>query len=122
MCMRCLEMSRRSLLIGGGVAAAALTTGVAEARIRPADMVPLVGPGFKPTDRDEIGLWHDMDRVEEEVSSSNLLIEDPKITGFFSLKNSGMVFAAPRDCQFTKCASLAFLVSATFDAGGNLFK
>jgi predicted Zn-dependent protease len=80
--MRCLEMSRRSLLIGGGVAAAALTTGVAEARIRPADMVPLVGPGFKPTDRDEIGLWHDMDRVEEEVSSSNLLIEDPKITGY----------------------------------------
>ena len=82
MCMRCLEMSRRSLLIGGGVAAAALTTGVAEARIRPADMVPLVGPGFKPTDRDEIGLWHDMDRVEEEVSSSNLLIEDPRITGY----------------------------------------
>jgi len=82
MCMRCLEMSRRSLLIGGGVAAAALTTGVAEARIRPADMAPLVGPGFKPTDRDEIGLWHDMDRVEEEVSSSNLLIEDPKITGY----------------------------------------
>jgi predicted Zn-dependent protease len=82
MCMRCLELSRRSLLIDGGVAAAALTTGVAEARIRPADMVPLVGPGFKPTDRDEIGLWHDMDRVEEEVSSSNLLIEDPKITGY----------------------------------------
>src|SRR5689334_6317285 len=82
MCMRCLEMSRRSLLIGGGVAAASLTTGVAEARIRPADMVPLIGPGFKPTDRDEIGLWHDMERVEEEVSSSNLLIQDPKLTGY----------------------------------------
>ena len=82
MCMRCLAMSRRSLLVGGGVAAAALTTGVAEARIRPADMVPLIGPGFKPTDRDEIGLWHEMDRVEEEVSSSNLLIEDPKLTGY----------------------------------------
>jgi predicted Zn-dependent protease len=80
--MRCLEMSRRSLLIGGGVAAAALTTGVADARIRPADMVPLIGPGFKPTDRDEIGLWKDMERVEEEVSSSNLLIEDPKVTGY----------------------------------------
>ncbi|MGE5063630.1 MAG: M48 family metalloprotease [Myxococcales bacterium] len=82
MCMRCLEMSRRSLLIGSGVAAAALTTGVAEARIRPADMVPLIGPGFKPTDRDEIGLWKEMDRVEEEVSSSNLLIEDPNLTGY----------------------------------------
>src|SRR5690348_3869552 len=82
MCMRCLELSRRSLLVGGGAAAAALTTGVAEARIRPADMVPLVGPGFKPNDRDEIGLWHEMDRVEEEVSSSNLLIEDSKLTGY----------------------------------------
>jgi predicted Zn-dependent protease len=80
--MRCLELSRRSLLVGGGAAAAALTTGVAEARIRPADMVPLVGPGFKPNDRDEIGLWHEMDRVEEEVSSSNLLIEDSKLTGY----------------------------------------
>jgi beta-barrel assembly-enhancing protease len=82
MCMRCLEMSRRSLLIGGGIAAATLTTGVADARIRPADMVPLIGPSFKPTEQDEIGLWKDMERVEEEVSSSNLLIENPKITGY----------------------------------------
>ena len=42
-----LEISRRSLLAGGGVAAASLTTGVAQARIRPADMVPLIGPGFR---------------------------------------------------------------------------
>jgi hypothetical protein len=48
-------------------------------------MVPLVGPGFKPTDTDEIGLWKEMDRVEEEVAGSNLLITDPKITGY--LKN-----------------------------------
>ena len=82
MCPRCLEMSRRSLLIGGGAAAAALTTGVAQARIRPADMVPLIGPGFKPTDQDEIGLWKDMERVEEEISTSNLLIQDPKITSY----------------------------------------
>ncbi|HEX8839121.1 MAG TPA: M48 family metallopeptidase, partial [Sphingomicrobium sp.] len=60
----------------------ALQTGVAEARIRPADMVPLIGPGFKPTDRDEQGLWREMDRVEEEVAGSNLLITDPKITGY----------------------------------------
>jgi len=85
MCMRCLEMSRRSLLLGGGAAAAALSTGVAEARVRPAEMVPLIGPGFRPTDQDEIGLWKEMERVEEEISSSNLLIEDPKLTGY--LKN-----------------------------------
>ena len=85
MCMRCLEMSRRSLLVGGGAAAAALSTGVAEARVRPAEMAPLIGPGFRPTDQDEIGLWKEMERVEEEISSSNLLIEDPKLTGY--LKN-----------------------------------
>jgi predicted Zn-dependent protease len=79
MCLRCYELNRRSLLVGGGVAAASLTTGVAQARIRPADMRPLVGPGFRPTDRDEIGLWQQMARVEEEVAGSNLLIKDPEL-------------------------------------------
>jgi hypothetical protein len=82
MCARCLELSRRSLLIGGGAAAATLHTGVANARIRPQDMVPLIGPGYKPTERDEIGLWKEMERVEEEVSGSNLLITDPKLTSY----------------------------------------
>ena len=82
MCMRCLELSRRSLLAGGGVAAAALTTGVAEARVRPQDMVPLIGKGFKPTDKDEQGIWQLMDRAEEEISGSNLLIQDPQLTGY----------------------------------------
>jgi predicted Zn-dependent protease len=73
------------LLIGGGVAAAALSTGAAQARIRPADMVPLIGPGFRPTDKDEQGLWKEMERAEEEIAGSNLLIQDPKLTGY--LKN-----------------------------------
>jgi predicted Zn-dependent protease len=81
MCIRC-EISRRSLLVGGGVAAGALATGVAQARVRPADMVPLIGPGFKPTDKDEQGLWKEMERVEEEISGSNLLITDPAISGY----------------------------------------
>jgi predicted Zn-dependent protease len=80
--MRCFEVSRRSLLVGGGVGAAALTTGVAQARIRPADVQPLIGPGFRPTDRDEIGLWQQMERVEEEVAGSNLLIKDPELIAY----------------------------------------
>jgi predicted Zn-dependent protease len=80
--MRRASISRRSLLIGGGVAAASLTTGVAEARIRPRDMVPLVGPGFKPTDKDEQGIWQLMERAEEEISGSNLLMNDPQLTGY----------------------------------------
>ena len=82
MCTRCWSVDRRSLLIGGGATAAALTTGTARARVRPADMVPLIGPGYRPTDRDEIGLWQLAERVEEEVAGSNLLIKDPAVTGY----------------------------------------
>ena len=76
------QLNRRSLLLGGGVAAAALHTGAAHARVRPKDMVPLVGPGFRPTDRDEQGLWKEMDRVEEEIAGSNLLVDDPELTAY----------------------------------------
>jgi predicted Zn-dependent protease len=82
MCMRCFELSRRSMLIGGGVLAGSLATGVAQARIRPAEMVPLIGPGFRPTDTDEKGLWSQMDRVEEEVAGSNLLIKEPALVSY----------------------------------------
>ena len=82
MCIRCLELSRRSLLVGGGVAAASLTTGVAQARVRPQDMVPLVGPGYRPTEADEQGLWQLMERAEEEIAGSNLLIQDPALTAY----------------------------------------
>jgi predicted Zn-dependent protease len=75
-------VTRRSLLIGGGIAAASLATGAAQARIRPQDMVPLVGAGFKPTDKDEIGLWQEMERAEEEIAGSNLLMKDPALTGY----------------------------------------
>ena len=81
MCVRC-EISRRALLAGGGVLAASLATGVAQARIRPADMQPLIGPGYRPTERDEIGLWQQMERAEEEISGSNLLIKDPALVKY----------------------------------------
>jgi len=77
MCINCLAVSRRAMLAGGGALAATLATGVAEARIPPASMVPLIGPGYRPTDKDEIGIWQTMERVEEEISGSNLLIKDP---------------------------------------------
>ena len=82
MCMRCLEVSRRAMLAGGGALAASMATGVAQARIRPGDMQPLIGPGYKPTDADEKGLWQQMDRVEEEIAGSNLLIKDPALTSY----------------------------------------
>ena len=85
MCARCFELSRRGLLIGGGAAAATLSTGIGHARILPKDMVALVGPGYRPTEKDEQGIWQLMDRAEEEIAGSNLLITDPKLTNY--LKN-----------------------------------
>ena len=82
MCMRCFEVSRRSLLVGGGVGAAALHTGVAQARILPSQVPPLIGPGYKPTDADEIGLWQQVERVEEEIAGSNLLMKDPELIAY----------------------------------------
>ena len=82
MCMRCAELSRRTLLAGGGALAASMATGIAQARTLPSEMVPLIGPGFRPTDADEKGLWQQMDRVEEEVSGSNLLIKDPELVSY----------------------------------------
>lgn len=83
--LRCHEVSRRAMLLGGAAAAASVHSGIAQARIRPQDMVPLIGPGFRPTDRDEMGLWKEMERAEEEIAGSNLVIQDPKLAGY--LKN-----------------------------------
>jgi predicted Zn-dependent protease len=90
-------MTRRSLLIGGGIAAASLTTGVAQARIRPADMVPLIGPGYRPTEKDEQGIWQLMERAEEEIAGSNLLIQDPKLTGYLKTLIGDVGGPAARD-------------------------
>ena len=76
------ELSRRGLLAGGGAAATMLATGIAEARIAPGSLRPLIGPGYRPTDRDELGLWAQMQRVEEEVAGSNILIKDERLNRY----------------------------------------
>lgn len=75
-------LSRRGMLAGGGALAAGLVAGVAEARILPRDMVPLIGPGYRAVDEDEKGMWQQMERVEEEVAGSNLIINDPRLTAY----------------------------------------
>jgi predicted Zn-dependent protease len=75
-------LSRRSLMGAGAGLAAASLSGAAEARILPRDMKPLIGPGYRAVDQDEKGMWHQMERVEEEVAGSNLLIKDAKLTTY----------------------------------------
>lgn len=72
-------VSRRAMLAGAG---AAMVAGPLSARISPAAMRPLIGPGYKPVDTDEKGLWQQMERVEEEVAGSNLLIKDPLLNRY----------------------------------------
>ncbi len=75
-------IDRRNLLLAGGALAAAGATGVASARVLPQAMVPLIGPGYRPTDADERGMWQQMERVEEEISGSNLVVQDPALANY----------------------------------------
>ncbi|MBA3525920.1 MAG: M48 family metalloprotease [Pseudomonadota bacterium] len=72
-------LTRRALLASGGAATASLATGLASARIPPHTMQPLIGPGYRPTDEDEKGLWHQIERLEEEIAGSNLVLREPAI-------------------------------------------
>ena len=77
-----LPLTRRAMLGGLGCACCAAIAGTAEARIRPGEMKPLVGPGHVPTDKDEQGIWAQYERVEEEIAGSNLLLKDAALEAY----------------------------------------
>ena len=80
--MTMLGLDRRTLLGGLGCACCAGLVGTAEARIPPASMKPLIQPGYRPTEPDEKGMWQQMERVEQEIAGSNLLIKDEVLTSY----------------------------------------
>jgi predicted Zn-dependent protease len=92
-------IARRTLLAGTGVLAASLSTGIAAARILPKDMTPLIGPGYRAQDVDEKGMWQQMERVEEEVAGSNLLIKDPALTAYLGTLIGNVGGPAARDMR-----------------------
>jgi len=75
-------LTRRAMVGGAGALVVTLPSGIAEARIRPADMAPLIGPGYRAVDVDEKGLWQQCERVEEEVAGSNLLLKEPGVARY----------------------------------------
>jgi len=77
-----VALSRRSVLGGFGCACCLGTLGAAEARIPPRSMRPLIGPGHRPTAKDELGMWQQYERVEQEIAGSNLLLGDPKLASY----------------------------------------
>ena len=91
-------IDRRSLLLAGGALAAAGATGVAwAARVLPQAMVPLIGPGYRPTDADERGMWQQMERVEEEIAGSNLVVQDPELASYMQRLIGSVGGPAARD-------------------------
>ena len=75
-------LTRRMLMGGLGCACCAGLTGIAEARIAPGSMTPLIARGYRPTEKDEQGLWQQYERVEQEIAGSNLLIEDKALASY----------------------------------------
>lgn len=75
-------LSRRALLAASGCLCCAGLTGLADARILPAEMKPLVGRGYRPQETDEKGLWSQYARIEQDIAGSNLLIKDEKLTRY----------------------------------------
>jgi predicted Zn-dependent protease len=79
--------------------AAALSAGAANARILPRDMDPLIGPGYRAVDQDEKGLWQLMERVEEEVAGSNLMIQDESLKRYLGNLIGNVGGPAARDMR-----------------------
>jgi Zn-dependent protease with chaperone function len=75
-------LTRRTVMAGLGCACCGGFGGLAQARISPLSMTPLVARGYKPTEKDEQGLWQQYERVEQEIAGSNLLIQDKALTGY----------------------------------------
>lgn len=74
-----IALGRRALI---GCACCAAFVRPAQTRISPLQMKPLVGPGHRPADTDEKGMWSQYERVEAEIAGSNLLLEDRALTGY----------------------------------------
>jgi predicted Zn-dependent protease len=80
------HLTRRTLIGGMGCLCCGGLPALAHAqqRVTPASMQPLVGPGHRPTDVDERGMWQQYERVEQEIAGSNLLMNDPALASYVS--------------------------------------
>ena len=73
------SLSRRRLLAAGLCGCALCWGGQALARAGAGSLQPLVGPGYRPVDADERGLWQLCERLEEEISTSTLRMNTPDL-------------------------------------------
>lgn len=69
------------------------------------------GPGYEPTDKDERGIWAQLERVEEEIRNSDQLERDPALTEYLKGVTDRITGGASRDFR------LYLFRSADFNAG-----
>ena len=104
-----VALSRRALVGGclcGGVLGALPVAALAQTAEEAAR-----GPGYEPTDKDERGIWAQLERVEEEIRNSDQLVRDPALTGYLKGVTDRITGGASRDFR------LYLFRSADFNAG-----
>jgi beta-barrel assembly-enhancing protease len=78
--------ARRAFLIGASCAGWSLSGGLhnALAAVDPRNVVPTLTPQYKPNDKDERGLWMQMEQIEADVKKSNFLLRDPTLNAYLT--------------------------------------
>ena len=73
--------SRRHFLLGAGGCAACMS-GLAQARLLPTDLDPLIDVGYEPVDADERGIWQSMEQIEDTIQASPQRLNNPELQGY----------------------------------------
>lgn len=76
-----MKSSRRRFMLEAGGCAVCMS-GLANARLLPTDLTPLVDVDYQPVDADERGIWQSMEQIEETIQASPQRLNDPQLQGY----------------------------------------
>ncbi|MBV8972356.1 MAG: M48 family metalloprotease [Sphingomonadaceae bacterium] len=88
--------SRRGVLAG---ATALCCAAPAAARVAPATMLPLVDPGYRPSDATEGALWQHWGRFEQDLAASPALLHAPDLHDYVSGVLANLLGPRARDVR-----------------------
>jgi len=74
-------VSRRGF-VGAALCGCAGLAGGAWGRVSPLSLTSSVTPGYQPVDKDEQGLWQSLERIEQNLAASNLLLQSPTMHAY----------------------------------------
>jgi beta-barrel assembly-enhancing protease len=75
-------ISRRQLISHGLCGGLLCGAGSIGAKPLPTNLQPLLESNYQPSDADERGLWHSLERFEEDLSTSGLLLQAPELKAY----------------------------------------